>query len=89
MRIDEILEKDLVLSEKLRLKNTRGIWRYVFIFFAHSGDSWFWLIALLLIWFLGKPVWQCTGKFPDHWDGHAGDSGDPGEVQHQTTPPGG
>ncbi len=63
MRIEEILEKDLVLSEKLRLKNTRGIWRYVFIFFAHSGDSWFWLIALLLIWFLGKPVWHARASF--------------------------
>ena len=28
------------------------------IFFAHSGDSWFWLIALAIVWWLGTPEWK-------------------------------
>ena len=26
--------------------------------FAHSGDSWFWLLGLLLLGFIGSPYWQ-------------------------------
>jgi undecaprenyl-diphosphatase len=36
--------------------SARG-WRWV-VFFAHSGDSWFWLLGLVLVWFAGSPEWH-------------------------------
>jgi undecaprenyl-diphosphatase len=26
--------------------------------FAHSGDSWFWAVGILLVWFLSNPSWK-------------------------------
>jgi undecaprenyl-diphosphatase len=28
------------------------------VFLAHSGDSWFWAIALILGWFFADPAWR-------------------------------
>ncbi len=63
MRLNQVSEKDRIFSEKLRLKGRNPFWKYFFIFFAHSGDSWFWLIALLLIWFLGDQEWHSLASF--------------------------
>lgn len=32
-------------------------WR-IAVFFAHSGDSWFWMIGLVLAWFFSPPEWR-------------------------------
>lgn len=63
MSLQKWLERDAFYSKKLQLKKTRGIWHAIFVFFAHSGDSWFWLIALLLIWFFGNLTWQLRASF--------------------------
>jgi undecaprenyl-diphosphatase len=28
------------------------------MFLAHSGDSWFWVLGILLVWFKAPPSWQ-------------------------------
>lgn len=47
---EKINELDIAISKKIRMDHheTPG-WKIV-TFFAHSGDSWFWLIGLLVIW---------------------------------------
>ncbi len=42
------MEWDRRLSEKLRIDNQKGWMRRLAAIFAHSGDSWFWLLGLLL-----------------------------------------
>ena len=45
-------------SERLRLKRGNQIIWPAAVFFAHSGDSWFCLLALSLIWLFGNPQWH-------------------------------
>ena len=54
----KILEFDYRASSRLRLPEKRGVLRSLTVFFAHSGDSWFWLAALFLIWLLDKGEWH-------------------------------
>lgn len=35
-----------------------GLLRKLAIFFAHSGDSWFWLLGLGMLWFFGEYYWK-------------------------------
>jgi undecaprenyl-diphosphatase len=35
-----------------------GLLRGIAVFFAHSGDSWFWGLALLILWFFGDAFWK-------------------------------
>ncbi len=58
MNFKPILELDARLSDRLRVAEQPGLLRSIAIFFAHSGDSWFWGAALFLIWFLGQPFWK-------------------------------
>jgi undecaprenyl-diphosphatase len=53
-----ILEFDLRASTRLRVAEKPGLLRSVAIFFAHSGDSWFWGLALIWLWFAGTPSWK-------------------------------
>ena len=53
-----ILEFDYRASSHLRQKESRGFFRGLMVFFAHSGDSWFWLAALFLIWLFAKGHWH-------------------------------
>jgi len=52
----EFLALDARLSQQLRIAEQPGWLRNLAIFFAHSGDSWFWLLALILVWWLGPPA---------------------------------
>jgi undecaprenyl-diphosphatase len=52
--IKELLKADLFISQKLRLPPEAKLARGIAIFFAHSGDSWFWLAALFLIWVINR-----------------------------------
>ncbi len=54
----KILDLDYRGSSRLRLPETQNLLRKVTVFFAHSGDSWFWLAALFLIWLLDKAEWH-------------------------------
>ncbi len=54
-----LLELDLRLSRQMRLSPAawRG-WRWLAAFLAHSGDSWFWLAGLGIVWLVGSPAWR-------------------------------
>jgi undecaprenyl-diphosphatase len=46
------------LSIHLRVAEQPGVLRNLAILLAHSGDSWFWLLGLGLLWWLGPDFWQ-------------------------------
>jgi len=58
MSFRSILELDARLSNQLRVAEKPGILRNFAVFFAHSGDSWFWAVALILGWFFSNPAWR-------------------------------
>ncbi len=49
----KLLETDRDTSYALRVAEKPGPLRNAARFFAHSGDSWFWGIAMLLLWLFG------------------------------------
>lgn len=53
------LQLDADFSEKCRLSQTSPWWKLV-AFLAHSGDSWFWLLGLFIIWLVGNEHWHNT-----------------------------
>jgi membrane-associated phospholipid phosphatase len=53
-----LIELDLRLSEKMRIAEKSGLLRTLAAVLAHSGDSWFWLAGLGLIWWLGSVYWK-------------------------------
>jgi undecaprenyl-diphosphatase len=53
-----LIELDLRLSEKMRIAEKPGLLRTLAAVLAHSGDSWFWLAGLGLIWWLGSDYWK-------------------------------
>lgn len=58
MNFRNIIKLDKELSSQIRIAENPGLLRSLAIFFSHSGDSWFWLVALTLIWFFGDPTWK-------------------------------
>jgi len=49
---------DYRLSTRLRVAEKPGLPRSLAILLAHSGDSWFWLLGLGLLWWLGDSFWR-------------------------------
>jgi undecaprenyl-diphosphatase len=58
MTFKSLLELDARLSAQVRVAEKPGPLRSVAIFFAHSGDSWFWGLALIILWFIGQKFWK-------------------------------
>jgi undecaprenyl-diphosphatase len=58
MNLRSILELDARLSDKMRVAEKPGALRSLAVFFAHSGDSWFWGAALILLWFFSNSIWK-------------------------------
>lgn len=56
--IQRLLALDADLSVRLRVAERPGLTRSLAAFFAHSGDSWFWLLGLVLVWWLGTMEWK-------------------------------
>jgi undecaprenyl-diphosphatase len=56
--LKSVLELDLRLSTHLRVAEKPGALRSFAIFFAHSGDSWLWGLALILLWLMGPASWK-------------------------------
>jgi len=52
------LELDASLSAALRIAERPGALRRAAALLAHSGDSWFWLLGLALVWLLGPGYWR-------------------------------
>lgn len=53
-----LLDLDSRYSFQLSLAEKPGLVRYLAILLAHSGDSWFWILGLLLLWWLGTGPWK-------------------------------
>lgn len=51
-------ELDARLSQQVRVAEKPGFLRSLAIFFAHSGDSWFWITVLIVAWLFGSPEWR-------------------------------
>ncbi len=49
---DQTWHQRLSIDENARIK------RLAAIILAHSGDSWFWLFGLAVLWFTGDAFWQ-------------------------------
>ena len=58
MNLRTILEWDARLSDQMRVAEKPGALRALAVFFAHSGDSWFWWIAMAILWSLGNSFWK-------------------------------
>jgi undecaprenyl-diphosphatase len=55
----KLLEMDARWSDKLRVAEKPGLLRTVSMVFAHSGDSWFWGLGLLLLYlFTSNSFWK-------------------------------
>jgi len=52
------LELDRDGSYALRVAEKPGTLRSIAMFFAHSGDSWFWGLGMIILWELGSTLWQ-------------------------------
>ena len=57
-RRDSLLALDQRLTQRIQLGEEYSRLRKIGAFLAHSGDSWFWLLALVLIWFIGSDAWK-------------------------------
>jgi undecaprenyl-diphosphatase len=56
--LNSILELDARLSNQMRVAEKPGALRVVAVFFAHSGDSWFWGLGLIVLWIVGDTFWK-------------------------------
>lgn len=56
--MQKLLELDAHLSTRLSIAGKPGFLRRWAILLAHSGDSWFWLMGLALLWLLGNSEWK-------------------------------
>jgi undecaprenyl-diphosphatase len=56
--LDKLLELDLQQSRRLNIAGQPGRLRTAAAILAHSGDSWFWLAGLALIFLLGNADWK-------------------------------
>jgi undecaprenyl-diphosphatase len=53
-----LIELDIRLTKDLRIAEQPGPLRTLAVMLAHSGDSWFWLAGLGLLWWLGSGYWK-------------------------------
>ncbi|HJS20943.1 MAG TPA: phosphatase PAP2 family protein [Anaerolineales bacterium] len=58
MNASSLLELDARLSGQMRVAEKPGTLRTIAVFLAHSGDSWFWGVALIILWLLSDSTWK-------------------------------
>ncbi len=58
MSMQRILELDRRWTARLRVAERPGALRRLAALLAHSGDSWLWLLGLLVVWWKGDPRWR-------------------------------
>lgn len=56
----KIVSLDEKITDALRLKDTADKIRPFGVFFAHSGDSWFILLVLFIVWLATRGFWHHT-----------------------------
>jgi len=57
-----MLELDLKISQRMGIAEKPGLLRNLAALLAHSGDSWFWIAGLALVWWLGSPDWRSIAQ---------------------------
>ena len=45
-------------SARARVEQEPGLWRTLSGILAHSGDSWFWILGLVVLWLAGNAFWK-------------------------------
>jgi len=55
---EDLLELDRRLTVRIRVAERPGLLRRLAALLAHSGDSWFWLLGLGLLWWRGSDFWR-------------------------------
>lgn len=63
MDLNVFLDLDDRLTARLRIAEKPGLLRSAAIFLGHSGDSWYWFLAMLLVLLSGSPAWQLLALF--------------------------
>ncbi len=66
----KLLEIDRDSSYSLRVAEKPGALRRFAMFFAHSGDSWFWGMGMLILWLIGyftDPFWMKWAVYELFW----------------------
>ena len=58
MNFRPIIDLDAQFSNQMRVAEKPGALRAIAAFFAHSGDSWFWWVALILLWLFSNSFWR-------------------------------
>jgi undecaprenyl-diphosphatase len=58
MSLENILALDARLTGQLRIAERPGPLRSLAAVLAHSGDSWFWLLALVMLGWQGPAFWR-------------------------------
>jgi undecaprenyl-diphosphatase len=58
MTLKDFLQKDVELSQSLQIPENKPVLKKIAAFFAHSGDSWFWGVGLVLLWIFGPQLWR-------------------------------
>ena len=56
--ISRLLELDVKTTRRMQVADRPGVLRTLAMVFAHSGDSWFWLVSLVVLWLLGEDNWK-------------------------------
>jgi membrane-associated phospholipid phosphatase len=49
---------DEAYTRRMRVAEKPGVLRSLAILFAHSGDSWFWLLGLVVLGWFASPSWR-------------------------------
>jgi undecaprenyl-diphosphatase len=65
--IKHILELDRDWSYTLRVAEKPGARRNFGMFFAHSGDSWFWGLGMVILWLAGNAFWKEWAVYQLFW----------------------
>jgi len=61
MRVElqhKLLDLDSKYTKSLQIADKAGPLRTLAVICAHSGDSWFWILGLGLLWWLGTDYWK-------------------------------
>lgn len=61
--IDKFLKWDAKFSAALVLPTEKKVLSIIFKILAHSGDSWFWLAGLILVWLFSGEAWGRRAVF--------------------------
>jgi undecaprenyl-diphosphatase len=56
--LQNLLSLDEAYTRRMRVAEKPGMLRSLAILFAHSGDSWFWLLGLVWLGWFGSPGWR-------------------------------